>query len=120
MNRPFNGLVVRRQPLAGAVCLSLTGEVDLANASDLRAHLKAVARNDNNLIVDMSELRYIDSSGIRTLIEAHHTFKQTRRKMVLAAVTPSVQKIFSIVGMDRIMPVFVSIEAALKDLNGHA
>ena len=120
VHRPFNGLVVKRQPLTGAVCLSLSGEVDLANASDLRAHLDAVAENDNNLIVDMSELRYIDSSGIKTLVDAHRRLGQAKRKMALAAVTPTVQKILSIVGVDRVVPIFPSIDAAFKNLGGNA
>jgi anti-sigma B factor antagonist len=120
VHRPFNGLVVRREPHDGAVCLLLSGEVDLANADDLRAHLDAVAQNDNNLIVDMAELRYIDSSGIKTLMDAHRIFKGTKRQMVLAAVPPTVQRILDIVGVDRMVPVFASIEAALKDLDGHA
>jgi anti-sigma B factor antagonist len=115
MSRPFNGLVVRRQPLDGAICLSLSGEVDLANGSDLRAHFKAVAQNDGNLIVDMSELRYIDSTGIKTVVDAHSTFKQTKRRMVRAAVPPTIQKILNITGVDRLVPVFASIEAALEE-----
>jgi anti-anti-sigma factor len=120
VSRPFNGLIVRRQPLDGAVCLSLSGEVDLANASDLRAHLKAVAQNDTNLILDMGDLRYMDSSGIQTLVDAHRTFKQTNRQMALASVPPMIQKILNITGVDRLVPVFASIETALKGLNGNA
>src|SRR5579859_79528 len=120
MSRPFNRVIVRRQPLDGAICLSLSGEVDLANVSDLRAHLKAVAQSDTNLILDMGELRYMDSSGIQTLVDAHRTFKQTKRQMVLAAVPPTIEKILNITGVNRLVPVFASIEAALEDLNGNA
>ena len=116
MNRPLNGLVVKRQALNGAVCLSLSGEVDLANASDLRAHLKAVARNDTDLVVDMSEIRYIDSSGVKAFLDAHLTFKEAKRRMVLAAVTPTVWKILNILGVDQVVSVFATIEAALNDL----
>lgn len=119
--RSFSDLVVRRRPLDdGVVCLSLDGEVDLANASDLRAHLKAVAQNNANLVVDMSKLRHIDSSGIKAILDAHQTFGQVKRRMVLAATTPTVQKTLTILSVDRIVPVFATVEAALSDLVGHA
>ena len=120
MNRPSNGLVVNRRSLNGVVCLSLNGEVDLANASDLRAHLKAVAQNDADLIVDLAALRYIDSSGIYVLMEVHETFKRVKRRLALAAPAPNVRKILDLLGIGQIVPVFATVEAALRDLGEHA
>src|SRR5579864_6235026 len=65
-----NQLVVRRQELGGAVCLILTGELDLASVATLQAHFKAIAQSEDHVIVDLSGLRYIDSTGAKTLLDA--------------------------------------------------
>ena len=49
--------------------LHLTGEVDLSNSSEVRKCLLEILNNDNPVIVDFSELKYIDSSGMATLVE---------------------------------------------------
>jgi anti-anti-sigma factor len=115
-----NSLVVKRQSLTGAICLSLSGEVDLANASELLAHFKAVVQAEDNLIVDMSGLRYLDSSGIKALLNAYQQFTQIKRRMVLAAAAPWVHRILTITGLDQLMPMFPTVEEALSNIRlGH-
>lgn len=71
MVRSFGGFSISRRPIGvSGICLAIVGEVDLANTSELLVHFKAVAANDRHLIVESSGLRYIDSSGIRVLVES--------------------------------------------------
>ena len=49
--------------------LVLTGEVDLHNSPQVRKQLLAILKNGCSVLVDFSELSYIDSSGIATLVE---------------------------------------------------
>jgi anti-sigma B factor antagonist len=114
-----SGLIVKRQPLIDAICLSVSGEVDLANAPDLLAHFKAVAQADDNLIVDLSALRYLDSTGIKALLDTYQQFAQAKRQMVLAAATTMVQKVLAITGVDRIVPSFPTVEEALSNIRTH-
>jgi anti-sigma B factor antagonist len=90
--------------------------VDLANASELQAHLKAVVQAEENLIVDMSNLRYLDSSGIKVLLEAHQQFTQIKRRMVLAAAAVTVQKVLNITGIDQLISMFPTVEEALNNI----
>jgi anti-sigma B factor antagonist len=114
--RPSSSLIVKRQSLTDAICLSVSGEVDLANASELRAHLKAVVEAEEDLVVDMSGLRYLDSSGIKVLLEAHQQITQIKRRIVLAAPAVPVQKVLNITGIDQIIPMFPSVEEALYNI----
>jgi len=120
MNSPGSGssntLLCRRQDIDGAATLSLSGELDLASVSSLEAHLKAVAQTELNLVVDLDDLRYIDSSGINALLTAHRILTQTRRRMMLAAPSAMTKKILSIAGVDLIVPIFPTVDAALERL----
>jgi len=51
------------------ICLSVAGETDLANAPEVSAQLKVATENDGRgAILDLRELRYIGSSGIKVLL----------------------------------------------------
>lgn len=113
-----NQLVCRRQNLdgGGTVCLELTGELDLASVSTLQGHLKAVALTEDNLIVDMSGLRYIDSTGAKAFLDAHRMFSRTGRRIVLAAVQPLTLRILEVMGLEKVLSIFPTVDAALEDL----
>ena len=115
---PSNGLLSTQRHLDGAVVFSISGDVDLANESSLRAQLKAAMEAGKHLVVvDLKALRYIDLSGIHALLDAHHTFARGRRSIVLAAVPPMVQRILKIVGLEQMIPVFSTVETAVENLH---
>ena len=106
-------LRVQRMDLDGAVCLALIGELDLASVTTLNAHLKSAAETEKHLIVDMSGLRYIDSTGAKALLDAHRNLKQAGRRIVLAAVSPMTQRILNVLGVEQVLAVFATVEEAL-------
>jgi anti-sigma B factor antagonist len=106
-------LHVRRLDMESAVCLALEGELDLASVADLNKQLTAAARTEKHLVVEMSGLRYIDSTGAKALLDAHRIFKQTGRKIALAAVSPMTRRILTVLGVEQVLPVFPTVEAAL-------
>ena len=81
--------------------LRLSGELDIAGADALLEQVESVAgRNGSPSVhVDLAELTFIDSSGIRALITASRRIGG--RKMILLSPTPSVAKILDIVRVDR-------------------
>ena len=115
---PFNRAAFRQQSLRGVVCLSITGEIDLSNATDLSAQLQAAAESDGRgVILDLRELRYIDSSGIKVLVKAHLDARGAGGQIVLAAATANVQRLLTITGLDGLMPMFPTIEEALNSIS---
>lgn len=112
-------LLCSREDLEGAVCLALSGELDLASIPTLLAHLKAVAESEDDVIIEMSGLRYIDSSGAKALLDAHRTFAQRGRGLGLAAPSPMTRRILEVLGLETVLPMFETVEAALQQLRGH-
>ncbi|HEY3269430.1 MAG TPA: STAS domain-containing protein [Armatimonadota bacterium] len=76
-NATFNVTV---QPLDDQVVAAVKGEVDISNAAELALRLEGAARQalPRHLTVDLSDLRYMDSSGLRSLITVHNAHPQTR------------------------------------------
>jgi anti-anti-sigma factor len=88
----------------GAVRLSLSGELDLAVADRLRSRLQQLARARATIILDLSDLQFIDSTGLQILItnfnEATHDGWQLR---IDPNLTRPVRRVVELVGIDHIL-----------------
>ena len=79
--------------------VALAGELDFATAFDAEMRLEQAIRAADEVVVDLSGLEFIDSTGIRTLLEAHQA---ARREGVTLRFLPgpvAVQRVFEISGL---------------------
>jgi anti-anti-sigma factor len=106
-------LVVDRQEARGVILLRPTGAVDPTSVPILWSNLKALLEDDQNVVVDLSAIQGIDSTGIEALLDSGHLFFQRGQRFVLARPTSIVQRLIDVVCLDKVIPVFASIEAAL-------
>jgi anti-sigma B factor antagonist len=89
-------------------------EIDIANASELRVTLLAAAAHGHGtLVVDMTRTRFCDSSGLHTLVAAHKRAQAEAGELRLAVSAAAVLRVFTITGLDRVIPSFPSLEQAL-------
>lgn len=116
-NALSDALSVTRRRLNGALVVSVGGEVDLANVQSLQEHLKTAAEAAPNLVIDLRNLRYIDSCGIKALLDAHRFFARGGRSIVLAGLSPSARRVFEILEVHQAMSVFPTVEAAVESLH---
>ncbi len=97
-----------------AVVVSPMGDVDLNASPTLRQALKQVqAAKPATLIIDLSGVPYMDSSGVATLVEAMKIARDQRSKMILAAPTARVKSIFEIARLDMVFKIVASVDVAL-------
>jgi anti-sigma B factor antagonist len=83
----------------GAICVALAGELDLAGAAQLEASLAAAERErPARLILDLTRLAFIDSTGLRLLLQADARARERGGELVLRPGEPSVQRVFEITG----------------------
>lgn len=113
-------LTCNRRRLAGAVCLSVTGELDVATVSSFRSQLRSATEPTDHLVLDFSRLRHIDSTGIHALLDAYQAFMLAARRMALVAVQPKIWRALEAFGVDEIVPVFSTVEVALANFRGDA
>ena len=91
------------------------GEIDLGSASSLRARLMQLI-GGHPIIVDCSEIHYLDMQGIRVLEECHRQAEQEGQRLVLVGSSPLVRKILAIVKLDQRLPVLHTMEEAINAL----
>ncbi len=70
----------------------------------------------NKLVVDMSEVEYCDSSGLSSLLLAFRIIQSQEGHIRIAAPQKSVRTLIQISQLDRILPIYDSVEGAVKDL----
>jgi len=77
--------------------LTLDGEIDSFTAPSLAARLSDDPTID---VVDLAEVTFIDSSGLRVLLQTHHDRVSTGATLTLRAPSASVQRLLEISGLD--------------------
>jgi anti-sigma B factor antagonist len=98
----------------GAVVLSLAGELDLYNAEEVRgALLNACADEPDVLVVDLGEVRFIDSTALGVLIEARSRLAD-RGGFRLAAPGLETRRALEVSGLDRHFLVHETVAEALE------
>src|SRR6478736_2945171 len=83
------------------VLLVLEGELDLAGEAVLEQALESARAAGGTLTVDLRELHFIDSSGLRVLVRLHNTAVTDGFEYRLIAGPPQVQRTFALCGLDR-------------------
>jgi anti-sigma B factor antagonist len=94
--------------------LPLEGEIDLHVSPRVAASLRALTeQKPERLVVDLSRVTYIDSSGLAALIEGMQNVEAYGGKFVLAGVQENVRPIFEIARLDQVFIIFPHVDAAL-------
>ena len=119
---PENGeiLTARLEPV-GATCavVSLAGELDLSTIPRVEKQLFEQVRSKAAVIVDLSAVSFIDSSGIAMLIKAFRADDGGTLNTVIAEGS-QVERVFRLAGIDRALPLFTDRNRAIDALKGAA
>jgi anti-sigma B factor antagonist len=93
----FSARVVR---LDSGEVVVLTGELDMASAPELTKVLRPlVANGPREVVFDLSDLDFVDSSGIAALIAVQNQLRQQERHLCIRGAQPSAVRIFEIAGL---------------------
>lgn len=102
------------ETVGGARVVKLGGELDLYNAPQIRDALsQACSDSPERVVVDLSEVEFVDSTALGVLIEAR-TRLDNRRAFLLAAPGLETRRALEISGLDRHFTVHESVSDALK------
>lgn len=86
---------------AGRVVVSIVGELDVASSPDLERELLAVlSSGSKNLVVDTSEVAFIDASGIGVLISAARLARERGGQLALRHPSEATCRVVDLVGLD--------------------
>jgi anti-sigma B factor antagonist len=89
--------------------------LDAHNSGDLRDNiLKLLETGNTHLIVDLADVRFIDSSGLGALLSGYKNATLRSGSLVLAGLQPRVQSMFELTRLHRVFEIFPSVEEALS------
>jgi anti-sigma B factor antagonist len=96
---------VRRVDLGAEVLLRVVGDVDVSVAADLLEAIVTAASvaNAEAVRLDLSEVGFIDSSGVAALVRAHRSLSERSTKVTLAGSSPAVDHVLAITGVDELI-----------------
>ena len=87
------------------VALCLEGDLDRTHAAALDASIDRALQSGNDLILDMSEATFIDSSVIQSVVRAAQSAERTRQAIVLQLGTAAiVERVLEIVKIEEVLP----------------
>jgi anti-anti-sigma factor len=100
------GELTLRSRRDGAVhTIALAGELDLATADEVEQELLRVEASDAaSIVLDLSGLTFMDSTGVRLLVSADARSRADERRLSLRRGPASVQRVMELSGVDELLP----------------
>ena len=97
----------------GVTVIALKGEVDLDNSPVARKLLLESIDDANRVLVDLSDVTYIDSSGVASLVEALQVSKKNDTGFALAAASEPTRRVLELARLDKVFTIYETVEAGL-------
>jgi anti-sigma B factor antagonist len=115
MSQPEAFTFERLQSPDGVHVIGLHGELDFAQAATFKATLlEELAGGARGLVLDLSALAFIDSSGISAIIYASAAAKRGGQTLIVASPGPQVARVFGMLNLSDVVPIEEDVETALR------
>lgn len=103
----------------GALIARAEGRVDGSNAREFQDALAAAIGDTERVVVlDLEQLSYISSAGLRVILLTAKNLEQQQAKFAICSLSASVGEVFRVSGFDKVIPVRDSQEEAINALSG--
>jgi anti-sigma B factor antagonist len=96
----------------GHIIVALRGELDITDAASIAAALAAVAVRKPEIIVDLADLEFIDSSGVAALARGRKHARHAGGDLALAAPRQQVLRVLTLTRLIEVFPVHASVHDA--------
>ena len=102
---------------ADAVILALSGKLDATTAKTFEDKILGVINSGTHrLVIDLSQLEYVSSSGLRVFLLAAKRLQATDGKIVCCGLQDHIRQVFDLAGFSSILPIYGSRDEAIKGL----
>jgi anti-sigma B factor antagonist len=101
----------------GVDVVSVSGEIHLSTAPSFHERLDAIIEaGDGTLVLDLSAVEFIDSTGLSVLLNALRLVTQRHGHMALVCTNPTVLRLFEITSLDATFEIFADRGAAIASV----
>ena len=86
--------------------LRLAGELDMGATFSLEPELDRLLGDEDvrRLVVDLRDVTFVDSTGLRLILDLHQRAEREDRALSLVRGAPPVQRVFTLAGLDDVLP----------------
>ena len=103
---------------SGRTVVALSGEIDMEEAPKVRRALLDVMKQKRDILVDLSQVTYIDSSGIASLIEGLQTARKQKNDLALVSVSQRARRVLELARLDKVFTIHADLSTALGAAKG--
>ena len=95
--------------------LDVSGDIDFANSTEVRQWVLNEIRDSHTprLLVNLSQVRYVDSSGVASLVEGLKASRDLGSRLILFGPNPSVREVLELSHLNKVFEVYDNEEQAL-------
>ena len=110
--------MVTEEVAPGVTKANLTGRLDIGGSKEIDLAFNALAGSQRALIIDLSQVDFIASLGLRLLIVAARTVQRKGGRMVLLAPPIAVESVLISSGTDNVVPIWRHLDDAIAAVSG--
>ena len=107
----MNHEIVEKQ---GALVVVLRGDVDLSSSPEARKLLLSSIGGSDRVLVDLSSVTYIDSSGVASLVEALQASKKNGNQFALAAASEPTRRVLELARLDQVFTMYATVDEGIN------
>ncbi|MCW2497104.1 STAS domain-containing protein [Jatrophihabitans sp.] len=109
-------LSVSRLDPSGVALATVDGEIDVYSAPTLRDGLTELLQQGASVVVDLTEVGFLDSTGLGALVAARKVAEDSGAQLPLVCTRERILKLFTITGLDGVFTIHPSIDGAVAAL----
>ena len=95
--------------------VKVTGKMDAVSSPEFENKLlELMGEGEKDFVIDLAELDYISSAGLRVILATAKRLKEKEGKILLASLKDMVKEVFEISGFSAIIPIYESVDSALN------
>jgi anti-sigma B factor antagonist len=107
---------ITEQTRDGALVVQASGRLDSSSAGALEAVLPARVQANDKVVLNLADVPYVSSAGLRVLLIGAKAARAAGHKLVLAGLSESVREVFDISGFTAIFTIEPDLDSALAAL----
>ncbi|MDO5503998.1 MAG: STAS domain-containing protein [Actinomycetia bacterium] len=101
----------------GVFVLAFGGDIDVASAVTVRDALdRVIAAGHHTIVLDLSEVRFLDSTGLGVMVGRLKAVRDLEGDMHLVCTSRRIQRVMSITGLDDVFAIHASVDEAVAAL----
>lgn len=114
----MDAIHVTREKVGEIEIFHISGKLDVNTTSELEKNLQdAIHSGSTKLILDLKELEYISSAGIKVFLKVHKKLDSMKGDVVITSINKKIREIFSVSGLDNYFVLTDNENEAIKALN---